>query len=242
MAELAGRPFAAFDIDGTIIRWQLYHAIAEELAHAGVLGGIEYETVRAARLRWKNRHSHDAFEDYERTLVNVVDAALTGISVEQLKAACSTVITQYKNQVYTFTRDLIKQLQADGYLLFAISASQSEIVQLLAEYYNFDDYAGSIYETKDGYYTGHKDLVKSTRKPEYLKQLVNKHSATWQGSIAVGDSESDIPMLNIVENPIAFNPSKPLFEQAAASNWRVVIERKNMIYDLRSRDGTYLLA
>ena len=26
------RPFAVFDIDGTIIRWQLYHALADELA------------------------------------------------------------------------------------------------------------------------------------------------------------------------------------------------------------------
>jgi HAD superfamily hydrolase (TIGR01490 family) len=242
MAELAGRPFAAFDIDGTIIRWQLYHAIAEELAHAGVLGGIEYETVRAARLRWKNRHSHDAFEDYERTLVNVVDAALTGISVEQLKAACSTVITQYKNQVYTFTRDLIKQLQSEGYLLFAISASQSDIVRLLAEYYNFDDFGGSTYDIEAGFYTGRKVLLKTERKPEYLKKLVAKHNATWRGSIAVGDTESDIPLLSCVENPIAFNPSSLLFEHAKAERWRVVIERKNMIYDLKDSNGTYVLA
>ena len=30
-----GRPFAVFDIDGTLIRWQLYHSIADTLARLG---------------------------------------------------------------------------------------------------------------------------------------------------------------------------------------------------------------
>ena len=240
--QVAGRPFAVFDIDGTIIRWQLYHAIADELARAGCIGAIEFDSVRTARLNWKNRQNADAYHVYERTLVNVVDAALTGISVDQFKAACNTVIIQYKNQVYTFTRDLLRQLQSDGYLLFAISASQSDIVKLLAEYYNFDDFGGSIYGTQDGFYTGHKEVLKTGRKPEFLKELVAKHNAVWQGSIAVGDSESDIPLLSCVENPVAFNPSRLLYEHAKTEHWRVVVERKNMIYDLKDKDGTYVLA
>ncbi len=30
------QPFAVFDIDGTIIRWQLYHALADELAKENI--------------------------------------------------------------------------------------------------------------------------------------------------------------------------------------------------------------
>lgn len=239
--QITGRPFAAFDIDGTIIRWQLYHALADELARAGCLGAIEYNAVRAARLNWKNRHNDDGFKTYEQTLVNLVDASLTGISVSDLQSACVQVITQYKDQVYTYTRDLFKDLQSQGYLLFAISASQSEIVQLLAEYYNFDDYGGSNYGTKDGYFTGENDILVSHRKPEHLKKLVAKHRATWAGSYGVGDSESDIPLLESVERPLAFNPSKQLFEHAQTAGWPVVVERKNMIYRLNSVDGTYQL-
>lgn len=240
-SEINRRPFAAFDIDGTIIRWQLYHALADELARAGCLGAVDYETVRSARLKWKNRHDKDGFKTYEQILVNVVDASLTSISVAQLQTACATVITQYKDQVYTYTRDLIKELQSKGYLLFAISASQSEIVQLLAEYYNFDDFGGSEYETANGFFTGKKDILKSQRKPEYLKMLVEKHAATWQGSYAIGDSESDIPMLQTVERPIAFNPCRKLFEQAQSAGWPIVIERKNVIYQLEATDGSYRL-
>lgn len=235
------RPFAAFDIDGTIIRWQLYHALADELARAGCLDAIEYEMVRSARMKWKNRNDSDDFKRYEATLVNVVDAALPGISVEQLQVACASVITQYKDQVYTYTRGLIQDLQSKGYLLFAISASQSEIVQLLAEYYNFDDFGGSDYEIENGYFTGKKDVLMSHKKPEHLQILVEKHGASWQGSYAVGDSESDIPLLEAVQNPIAFNPSKLLFEHAESKGWPVVIERKNMIYRLEKTGQSYRL-
>ncbi|MBC7708397.1 HAD family phosphatase [Polaromonas sp.] len=242
MAQVETRPFAVFDIDGTLIRWQLYHALADELARAGCLGAIEYQTVRDARLHWKKRSSHDAFESYERTLVNLIDAALSGISEEQFSAACTTVIEEYKDQVYTYTRDLIEKLRGDGYLLFAISASQDQIVRLLAAYYQFDDCGGSLYEVKDGYFTGNKDVLQRDRKPVLLKTLVNKHRASWKGSIAVGDSASDIPMLESVEQPIAFNPSRELFGYATERLWKIVVERKNTTYTLQPDGGKYFLA
>lgn len=236
------KPFAVFDIDGTIIRWQLYHALADDLAKAGHLDPREFDKVREARMIWKKRVRETSFNDYELTLVNLIDTAITNIKVEDLQAACQRVLLEYQDQVYIYTRDLIQELKAKNYLLFAISASQAEIVQLLAAYYGFDDFGGSTYEVKDGYFTGQKEVLKSERKPAYLQQLVQKHNASWTGSTGVGDSESDIPMLSKVERPIAFNPTKKLFEHAQQQSWPIVVERKNMIYQLEPKDGSYILA
>lgn len=236
------RPFAVFDIDGTLIRWQLYHALADELARRGHFGAIEYQAVKEARMTWKKRESQDSFKQYEHALVNLVDQAIVGLEVAELESASKTVIHEYKDQVYRYTRDLIRELKAKDYLLFTISASQSEIVGMLAEYYGFDDYAGSLYEVKDDRYTGEKDVLKSGRKPEVLKELADKHDATYDGSIAVGDSESDMPMLAAVGQPIAFNPTKLLFDHAKAHNWKIVVERKNVVYELEPKDDGYQLS
>jgi HAD superfamily hydrolase (TIGR01490 family) len=238
----AERPFAVFDIDGTIIRWQLYHALADELARQGKLDATAFEDVRLARMDWKKRSNDNAFQAYERRLVELVDQAISGIQISELQAACRTVINEYKDQVYTYTRDLIAELKGKGYLIFVISASQLEIVQLLAEYYEVDDYGGSIYQIdRNSYFSGEKTILKSEEKPKYLEHLVQRNHATWEGSIAVGDSEGDIPMLERVERPIAFNPTKILFEHARQQQWPVVIERKNMIYNLEIKDGAYRL-
>src|SRR5665213_319562 len=233
------RSFAVFDIDGTIIRWQLYHALADELARRGHLDPIQFQKVRQARMNWKKRA--DSFTSYEQTLVNLINVAIIGISVDDLEQACKAVLAEYKDQVYVYTRDLIKALQTKNYLLFAISASQHEIVGMMANYYVFDDFAGSIYETKDGLYTGKPEILISERKPVFLKQLAEKHGAVWTNSLAVGDSESDIPMLSAVEQPIAFNPTQALFEHARQHAWKIVVERKNMIYELESTNGAYSL-
>lgn len=235
------RPFAVFDIDGTLIRWQLYHALADQLAREGHLDQYEFQKVREARMAWKKRAGESSFDDYEQALVSLVTKAITGIKVETLEQAARNVLEEYKDQVYTYTRDLIRELKARNYLLFTISASQSEIVGMLAEYYGFDGWGGSVYETRDGRYTGKIDVLRSERKPEFLEELVAKHNASFKGSIAVGDSESDIPMLQKVDQPIAFNPNKPLFEHASRNGWKIVLERKNVVYQLESQNGSYRL-
>ncbi len=236
------RPFAVFDIDGTLIRWQLYHAVADELARRGHFDPQQYQTVRSSRMLWKQRDSEDSFTAYESELVALVDAAITGISVTQFTEACQAVLQEYRDQVYTYTRDLTRQLKKKGYLLFAISASQAEIVGLLAKYYGFDDFGGSSYEVKNGVFTGKKQVLKSERKPDYLKELIAKHQATYKSSLGVGDSESDIAMLELVEQPIAYNPTKKLFAHAQKNGWQIAVERKNVIYELRALNGKYVLA
>jgi phosphoserine phosphatase len=49
-------------------------------------------------------------------------------------------------------------------------------------------------------------------------------------------------MLEAVEQPIAMNPSQKLFDHAQKHGWKIVVERKNMIYELEDRDGSYVLA
>jgi HAD superfamily hydrolase (TIGR01490 family) len=243
MAVSMSRPFAVFDIDGTVIRWQLYHALADEMMRRGHMDQQKFKAVREARLTWKKRAGENSFLEYEGALVSLVDESLPGLGLSEFEAACQSVMSEYEDQVYTYTRDLIQDLRAKGYLLFAISASYSQIVSLFAEHYGFDDSAGSEYEIKDGQFTGKKlQLLKRDKKIKVLDQMIARHAASRDESIAVGDSESDIPMLSAAEQAIAFNPSKQLFKMAKANGWKVVLERKNMIYELEQRDGQYILA
>jgi phosphoserine phosphatase len=65
-----------------------------------------------------------------------------------------------------------------------------------------------------------------------LKRLITKHGLVWQDSVAVGDSGSDIAMLEAVEQPIAFNPDQKLFKAARERGWPIVVERKDVVYEL----------
>jgi len=235
------KKFAVFDIDGTLIRWQLYHAIADSMVKLGFVKPEAYDSVKLARMDWKRRSPGASFRTYELELIKVYDRVLAGLTTDQFEAAAQVVFDEYKDQVYTYTRELIKDLKSRDYLLFAISGSQIEIVELIARYYEFDDFAGSIYERAGQKFTGHL-TIGAHNKDQTLKLMVEKHDAGFAGSIAVGDSLSDAVMLEMVEQPIAFNPDKDLFERAKKQGWKVVLERKNMIYELEGKDGKYQLA
>jgi HAD superfamily hydrolase (TIGR01490 family) len=193
-------------------------------------------------MTWKQRQHEDDFETYERTTVEAYNKSLARLSKETLLHAVEKVFQQYKDQTYTYTRDLIQQLKAQNYLLFAISGSHVEVIEILAQYYGFDDFGGTKYLYKDGKYTGDSIVLRREEKPKYLAQLVAKHHVTYAGSVGIGDTDSDIPMLSAVERPIAFNPNKRLFEHARAHTWPIVVERKNMIYQMEHQHGTYILA
>ncbi|MEX2007065.1 MAG: HAD family phosphatase [Candidatus Saccharimonadales bacterium] len=235
------RPFAVFDIDGTIIRWQLYHAIADALAKKGLVDTIAYQAVRDARMSWKRRTDTDSFKTYEQHLVGFYNQLLENLSVSHFTEAADAVFDEYKDQVYVYSRDLIRQLKKKNYLLIALSGSQSEIVEKIANYYGFDDYIGTTYERSGKYFTGTM-ILHLGKKDEVLKKLIKRHQATSSKSIGIGDSASDISMLEAVEQPIAFNPEMKLFEHAKRRGWKIVIERKNVIYELEPRNGRYQLA
>lgn len=240
MAKQGSRPFAAFDIDGTLVRWQLYHAIADELVKLGYIDAKVFSDVKDARMQWKKRTDPEAFKDYELKLVQAYQNLLVDLSVAHFNQAVDSVFEKYKDQVYTYTRDLIEQLKRDGYMLLAISNSQIEIVKKIADYYGFDDSVGTLYHNDGQHFNGEETAPLAT-KHKTLAALVKKHGLSYEGSVAVGDSVSDITMLEAVERPIAFNPEQALFERARKAGWSVVVERKNMVYKFEAKNGRYEL-
>jgi HAD superfamily hydrolase (TIGR01490 family) len=236
------RKFAVFDIDGTVMRWQFFHAIVTELIHHGDLPTKVAERIDAARSTWKIRTDRESFRTYEKVLVHAYFDALQELPVASYQAAVDNVFAEYKDQVYTYTRDLIVRLKSEDYLLFAISGSQQEIIDKFAAYYGFDAAIGARFEQKDGAFTGNFESPAEHGKQKALDTLLGSYDVTKADSYAVGDSESDITLLEAVEHPIAFNPSQGLFAEAQARGWKVVLERKNMIYELDRRDGQYVLA
>lgn len=234
------KKFAVFDIDGTLIRWQLYHAVVDKLAKQGALGKQAHSKVTKARMEWKNRQGNDSFKKYEGVLIKVYETAIQNLETELFDKLVLEVIDEYKGQAYVYTRSLIDDLKKQGYFLLAISGSHTELVEQIAKYYGFDDWSGSIYERVDGSFSG-KRIIGSHDKNKTLEQMIEKHNLTQKDSLAIGDSASDIAMLSMVELPIAFNPEQTLYETAKQRGWKIVVERKNVVYELVPDNGRYIL-
>jgi len=149
-------------------------------------------------------------------------------------AVAKRVVTRSGAHVYRYTRDLAAKLKRRGYFLLAISNSPKEVLDPFCAKWGFDKVYGRIYEVgADGRYTGrtsYHDLI--TDKAKILKRAVSKEGLTLAGSVGVGDSESDIPFLKLVAEPICFNPNSKLLAAAKRQGWKIVVERKDVVYQL----------
>ncbi len=234
------RKFAVFDIDGTLIRWQLYHAVVDRLAKNNLLGPKAHYRLNNARMIWKRRENIDAFLSYEKEVIAVYEEALSNLDVKVFDKIVKEIVGEYKAQTYIFTRDLAKKLRAKDYVLLAISGSHQELVKYIAKNYDFDDWVGTEYVRVGNRFSGVKK-VPSLNKKSVLEKLIKKHNLSTKNSYAIGDSKSDALVLGMVDNPIAFNPDRKLLAIAKKHHWPIIVERKNVIYKLKAGDDGYVL-
>lgn len=233
--------FAVFDIDGTLIRWQLYHAIVNYFVKQEVFTSQDAITIKQARMAWKNRNDQDAYKEYEKILVKIFNTYIPSISPSKFNEAAESVTGEYKNQTYVYTRNLLKQLKNEGYFLLAISGSPQELLNKISNQYGFDDSIGALYHQHNGRHTGQVSTP-IFDKAKALTTLVKRNNLNYKGSIGVGDTYSDVSMLELIENPIAFNPEQKLFNYAQKNGWKIVVERKNVIYHLAKENSKYTLS
>ena len=72
------------------------------------------------------------------------------------------------------------------------------------------------------------------RKDSIVKEFIQQSglSVDLKKSMAVGDTETEIPVLNMVGRPIVFNPNQSLANYAKKKRWPIIVERKDVIYHL----------
>ncbi|MEK9132002.1 MAG: HAD-IB family hydrolase [Patescibacteria group bacterium] len=225
---------AIFDIDGTIFRSSLFTELLDALVLAKVFPTSAKKSYEKEYRRWINRKG-----DYQTYLSAAIDSFmkhLPGVAYKEFIAVGERVVQEHKDEVYAFTRDLLKELKKKGYFLLAISQSPKGVLDKFCAHLGFDKVYGRFYELgPEDQFTGKiTDLHLIANKANIVKRAVEKQGLTLKGSIAVGDTEGDIPMLEIVETPICFNPNKLLYRHAKINGWKVVVERKDVIYEIES--------
>ncbi|HVZ67168.1 MAG TPA: HAD-IB family hydrolase [Patescibacteria group bacterium] len=226
------RRLAIFDIDGTIFRSSLVIELVNELVKQGIFPKKAENEIKTDYVNWVNRQG--GYKDYIAKVVEIYRKNLKGSNEKEVKRIVREVVSDQKNKLYIYTRDLIKDLIDKNYFLLAISGSPAVMVSEFTRQLKFDYYFGAEYEVKDGKFTGVQIMDVGTDKTVLINNFIEKfkNQLSLKGSIGVGDTESDIPVLEFVENPIVFNPNLGLAKYAKKKKWRIIAERKDVIYDI----------
>ena len=211
---------AVFDIDGTIFRSSLLIELVERMVDEGLFPQKVRSIYSEEYQKWLDRRG--SYDDYIRKVVEAYICHIKGVRLVDAMAIADRLMIFHKNRVYTYTRDLVMKLKKTHYLL------------AICREWGFQKVYAMMYEVdEDEVFTGgveYEDFMK--QKDKVLKRAIEKENLTLKGSVGVGDSESDISMLEMVSRPIVFNPNRKLYQAAKRNRWEIVVERKDMIYKL----------
>ena len=227
------KPVAIFDIDGTVFRSSLTIELVEGLIAHEVFSPKVREEYRREYEAWLNRHG--TYEEYMYAVVEAFVRHIKGTHYEDFMRVVEDVVARTHGRVYRFTRDLIADLKAEGYYLLAVSQSPKAVLDQFCGTLGFDKTYGRFYELgpSDRFTGVVQDEHLIGNKANIVRRAVEKEGLTLEGSYGIGDTADDVAFLELVRYPICFNPNHELYQHAKLNNWRVIVERKDVIHEIQ---------
>ena len=140
---MSKRPFAVFDIDGTIFRFSLLIELVKVLVRNGVFAPEIEGQFKAQYEQWQNRIG--SYDDYIDNVVRAFRAHIKGVELTAVMDAARQVVDEQGQRTYTYTRDLIKAYRSQGLFLAYVSHSPHAVVGEFARHFNFDAHQGTLY-------------------------------------------------------------------------------------------------
>ena len=216
--------------------------IVKELVNRGKLDGAAAGDIERLIHDGRQRIVDSDFGAYmNQALGMLLQHSGGSLSLADYQTAVDSVAKSLTSSTYVYTRQLIDTLKKNDFFLIAISGSEQRAVQAVGLALGFNTCAAGVYYIDDGKKLTGEVQRFGGKKNEVLESIIAQHDLNKHGSLAVGDTSSDVAMFNMVAQPIAFNPNQALFKVAREQGWMVVLERKDMVYGMQKVDGEYIL-
>jgi len=212
---------AIFDLDQTLLRGDSDHAWGEFLVEQGA---VDRARFTADNNRYYAAYLAGTLDIYEfleqhqlRPLAENDRGQLDRWRAEFMRTRILPIIPPA-------ARALVEKHRARGDTLLIITATNRFITAPIAAEFGITELIATDPEERDGRFTGRVAGVPSYRegKVTRLYDWLKSRHETLDGSWFYSDSHNDLPLLNLVANPVAVNPDDILADHARNNGWPVL--------------------
>ena len=217
----APRAAAFFDLDRTLMAGSSGIFFARAAYEAGMITRGRLLGDLWQNLRFRLRGSTDDWADEVRRRVGEM---LAGVAVRDLQRMSPRVLAGVLPRLYPQMLERAYCHQDAGRPVYIVTAASQEMADLMAHVLVFDGGVGSRLEVCDDRYTGRAAGPFNYREGKVisLRELAASEAIDLGASYAYSDSESDLPMLRAVGNPVVVNPDAYLRRIAREEGWEIV--------------------
>jgi HAD superfamily hydrolase (TIGR01490 family) len=165
-----------------------------------------------------------ASDEKSEAVRDAILESVAGKSAAELHRMAPGVIEEILPLIRPEAQALLDMHEAAGRDVYIVSASPVEVVGELARALGIEGGLGTVSEIVDGLYTGRLDgpFMYGEGKAEKIQTISEERGYVLQSCYAYSDSGSDLPMMQVVGNPVAVNPDRALQAVAHHRGWPIV--------------------
>jgi HAD superfamily hydrolase (TIGR01490 family) len=221
--EPAPREAAFFDLDKTLLPGAALFPLAREMYRQGVFNNRDIARIAADQLLYRLSGNEDP-ERIRRARETTL-AAVKGRSTTEVDEMGRLVVErELLPRFYPQAVEMLNRHKRAGREVYISSSSPEDFLSILAEAFGIDGVIGTRAEVADGVYTGHLDgeLCSREEKARRVRELADERGIDLLRSWAYSDSVNDVPLLELVGNPVAMNPDLRLVRIARRNGWQII--------------------
>jgi HAD superfamily hydrolase (TIGR01490 family) len=211
---------AIFDLDHTLLSGDSDHAWGQFL--------VDNKIVEPERSQQQNDYFYEQYKkgclDIEEYLAFALKP-LTEQPLDKMLALREVFIEErIKPLITDKARALIKKHEQAGDDLLIITATNAFVTRPIASLLGFEELIAPEPELIDGKYTGGITGIPSFQqgKVTRLNMWLAEKNIDLTGAFFYSDSHNDLPLLKIVDNPIAVDADEILTNTAKNNGWPII--------------------
>ncbi|MFA7096099.1 MAG: HAD family hydrolase [Gammaproteobacteria bacterium] len=215
---------ALFDLDNTLLGGDSDYLWGRFLVEQGIVDGVSYEREN---LRFYKEYLAGTLDIYEFLRFQL--RPLAEHDVDTLHRWREQYLAQMIEPIILpAARALLQEHRAKGHTLVIITATNRFITGPIAEALGVEHLLATEPEMENGRYTGGVSGTPCFREGKVvrLRQWLGQHGKTLEGSWFYSDSHNDLPLLEMVSNPVAVDPDKTLALHAKKAGWPIISLRE----------------
>ena len=211
---------ALFDLDNTLIAGDSDYLWGDFLLAQGRVDASEHKAL--------NAHFYEQYKKGELDIDEYLAFALgpmAGMTRETLAPLQRQFVRDHIEPILLDAAfDLLQKHRVLGDTLVIITATNTLVTQPIANRLGVDNLIGCEAEIVDGRYTGRPAGVPSFAegKVSRIKAWCEGNNQSMDNAVFYSDSHNDLPLLRVVDRPVAVDPDDRLREEASSQGWDII--------------------
>jgi HAD superfamily hydrolase (TIGR01490 family) len=211
---------AFFDLDKTIVARSSPLALSKTFFREGFITRTSLLKTLYAQLVFQLM---GADENKMEKMREEAAKLTSGWEQEKVRQVVTEVLEEVISPlIYAEALELMHDHRVAGRLVCIVSSSPEEIVEPMAQMLHVDHWIATKPKVVDGRYTGELDFYAyGPAKADAIGALAEELEIDLTESFAYTDSPTDLPMLELVGNPVPVNPDRALRRIALERGWPI---------------------